>query len=74
MQESMGAQAYTAYNTSISDSLRNSDGYSPLVSIKMPTEFGQKFYDETINNPGTFKNQETFNDFFNKIIIIYFWV
>lgn len=51
MQESMGAQAYTAYNTSISDSLRNSDGYSPHVSIKMPTEFGQKFYDETINNP-----------------------
>mgnify|MGYP007007087789 FL=1 len=42
MQESMGAQAYTAYNTSISDSLRNSDGYSPHVSIKMPTEFGQK--------------------------------
>lgn len=64
MQESMGAQAYTAYNTSISDSLRNSDGYSPHVSIKMPTEFGQKFYDETINNPGTFKNQETFNEFF----------
>ena len=30
----------------------------------MPTEFGQKFYDETINNPGTFKNQETFNEFF----------
>ncbi len=29
----------------------------------MPTEFGQKFYDETINNPGTFKNQETFNEF-----------
>lgn len=43
MQESMGAQAYTAYNTSISDSLRNSDGYSPHVSIKMPTEFGQNF-------------------------------
>ena len=61
MQESMGAQAYTAYNTSISDSLRNSDGYSPHVSIKMPTEFGQKFYDETINNPGTFKNQECNN-------------
>ncbi|WP_297909053.1 DUF4270 domain-containing protein [uncultured Parabacteroides sp.] len=63
MQKSMGAQAYTAYNASISDSLRDDD-YSPHIRIKMPTEFGQKLYDETIKNPGAFKNQETFNEFF----------
>lgn len=64
MQESMGAQAYTAYNANVPDSIRALDTFSPHVSIKMPTEFGQRFYDETINNPGTFKNQETFNAFF----------
>ncbi|WP_455625135.1 DUF4270 domain-containing protein [Parabacteroides sp.] len=64
MQESMGVQAYTAYNTSISDSLRNSGDYRPHVSIKMPTELGQRFYDETINNPSTFASQTTFNEFF----------
>lgn len=64
MQESMGAQAYTAYNNSIPDSIRALTSYSPNVRIKMSTEFGQRFYDESVNNPGTFRNQETFNEFF----------
>lgn len=64
MRESLGAQAYTAYNNSIPDSIRKLDEFAPSVCIKMPTEFGQKFYDETINHPETFKNQNAFNEFF----------
>ncbi|SEF74857.1 MULTISPECIES: DUF4270 domain-containing protein [Parabacteroides] len=70
MQISLGAQTYTAFDPSITDSLRKNgldvDGtYAyPNVTIRMPKELGQKFYDETINNPGTFKNQDSFNKFF----------
>jgi len=32
--------------------------------IPLPLEFGQKFYDETVNNPASFKDQEAFNRFF----------
>jgi len=30
----------------------------------MPLEFGQKFYEETVNNPSSFANQEAFNQYF----------
>jgi len=70
MSNSLGYKTYTAYDLSIPDSIRyvkNQEGYYtfvPNVTIKMPKEFGQKIYDETINNPGTFANQDTFNEFF----------
>lgn len=70
MQNSLGMQTYTAYDNTVPDSVRNavdSQGYptyTPSVTIRMPKAFGQKFYDETINNPGTFSSQENFNKFF----------
>lgn len=69
MTVSLGAQAYTAFNASVPDSIRNSDSFIPYISIKLPTELGQRFYDETKNNPGTFKNQETFNEFFPGVYV-----
>ncbi|MEG1543389.1 MAG: DUF4270 domain-containing protein [Tannerellaceae bacterium] len=69
MQIPLGSQTYTQYDQSIPDSIRklpsnSPNAYFPNVTIRMPKELGQKFYNETINNPGTFKNQETFNQFF----------
>lgn len=63
METLMGSKVYTAYDQSVPDSIRE-DGYSSHVAIKLPKEFGQKFYDETINNPASFNNQEAFNKFF----------
>ncbi|MDR3194827.1 MAG: DUF4270 domain-containing protein [Tannerella sp.] len=37
--------------------------YYRRVAIRLPLEFGQKIYDETVQNPSTFENQETFNRF-----------
>ena len=57
MQNSLGMQTYTAYDNSVPDSIRNatdSNGdrtFIPTVTIRMPKEFGQKFYDESIKNP-----------------------
>lgn len=60
---SFGTQTYTAYDQTISDSIRKLRSYD-WVTIRMPKEFGQKFYDETINNPSSFNNQQSFNQFF----------
>ena len=75
MQNSLGMQTYTAYDNSVPDSIRNaidSNGdrtYIPTVTIRMPKEFGQKFYDESIKNPSTFSSQENFNKFFPGLYI-----
>jgi hypothetical protein len=75
MKHLMGTQTYTAYDMSIPDSIReitntnDPDYYYPHVTIRMDREFGQKFYDETINNPSTFKNQESFNNFLPGIYV-----
>ena len=63
MKESLGAQTYTAYNALVSDSVRNDDYYTPSIVVNLPTELGQRFYDETINNPASFASQEAFNEF-----------
>lgn len=76
MQTSLGSKAYTARDKSVSDSLwyatevYNSNtgqmmySYSRHVRIPMPLELGQKLYDETVNNPSSFANQEAFNQYF----------
>lgn len=58
---SLGGQAYTPYhlNSASKDS----------VKIDLNTELGQKIYDETINNPASFKNQNAFNEFFRGIYV-----
>ena len=69
MQTSLGSKAYTAYNSSISDEERYSGTYHPCVTIPMPYELGQRFYEETKKNPATFKNQDSFNEFFPGIYV-----
>lgn len=69
MQNSLGMQTYTAHDNAVPDSVRESDDYVPSVTIRMPKAFGQKFYDETIKNPGTFSSQENFNKFFPGLYI-----
>lgn len=75
MQNPFGAATFTAHDFSISDSVRNAvneNGYktfTPYIRIKLPTELGQKFYEETINNPSSFASQDAFNEFFPGIYI-----
>ncbi|MDR0573748.1 MAG: DUF4270 domain-containing protein [Tannerella sp.] len=69
MQNPLGAVSYTAYDMTISDSLRTSDNFSPFIRVKLPADLGQKFYDETIRNPATFQSQSAFNKFFPGIYI-----
>ena len=64
MQNPLGSASYTLYDMSVPDNLRESGEYTPLLRVKLPTELGQKFYDETVDNPSTFSNQNTFNEFF----------
>ncbi len=70
MKTLLGTKTYTAYDVSIPDSIRNitdqydENYYVPKVRIRMPKELGQKFYDESVNNPATFNSQEAFNNFF----------
>lgn len=40
-----------------------------MLEVKLPSELGQKFYDETINNPSTFANQTAFNQFFPGVYV-----
>lgn len=69
MQTSLGMKTYTAFDRSVPDSVRNATDYSgtssfyPVITIRMPKAFGQNFYDETINNPSSFNDQESFNKF-----------
>ncbi len=76
MQKSLGMQTYTARDLAVSDSLWNDKNttsgeytYSPNVTIRMPQELGQRFYEATINTPEVFKNQNTFNEFFPGIYV-----
>ena len=65
MKSSMGAKTYTAYDQTVPDEDRynQTTPFYPHVTIKLPTEFGQNFYDETLNNPASFSSQEAFNKF-----------
>jgi hypothetical protein len=65
MQHPLASQVFSAFSSKL-DSV-TSDGttyYYRTIGIRLPAEFGQKFYDETIQNPSTFQNQEAFNRFF----------
>ena len=70
LQNLIGEKTYTAYDQSISDSIRNitdtndSLYYTPNVRIRINREIAQQLYDETVNNPTTFASQESFNNFF----------
>ncbi|MDR2680712.1 MAG: DUF4270 domain-containing protein [Tannerella sp.] len=69
MNNPLGSCTYTAYDMAIPDSVRNSDYYIPNIRVKLPLELGQRFYDETVNNPSTFDSQSSFNGFFPGVYI-----
>ena len=70
MNNPLAVKSYTAYDVGVPDHIRYEvDGYgdfifTPSLTIKLPTELGQRIYDETINNPSTFASQSAFNEFF----------
>jgi hypothetical protein len=70
MLNPLGSKVYTAHDNSISDSIRaitntlDLNYYTPNVRIDLPASLGQKFYDETVNNPSSFASQSAFNAFF----------
>lgn len=61
MNNSLGGRSYTARD--LADTTW-SEGYLYSLRIMLPQELGQSFYDETINNPASFSNQDAFNEFF----------
>lgn len=75
MKTTLSSQAYTAYDTSVPDSVRFATDYNgnptyvSKIIMQMPKELGQHFYDETVNNPGSFSSQEAFNQFFPGLYI-----
>ena len=74
MSKLLAEQTYTAYDMSVSDSIHNlamgdANYHYPQVVFKLPTDFAQNFYEETINNREAFKNQETFNEFFPGVYV-----
>jgi hypothetical protein len=71
MQKTLGQQTYTAFDMTVPDSVRYNalTTYQPRVSIKMPTELGQRIYNATINTPEIYKDQDTFNEHFPGIYI-----
>ncbi|MDR1201359.1 MAG: DUF4270 domain-containing protein [Tannerellaceae bacterium] len=69
----LASKTYSPRDLNISDSLWNATttsgsytmySYNARIEINLPVSFGQKFYDESINNPAYFVNQEAFNKFF----------
>jgi hypothetical protein len=72
MLHPLAQMTYTPRDRSVSDSIWSLGGdyyYYPTLSMKMPTELGQAFYDATINNSGIFTNQQTFNKYFPGVYI-----
>ena len=69
MENPLGSATYTLYDMTVPYELREAGEYAPAVRIKLPTALGQKLYDETLNNPSTFNNQNSFNEFFPGIYI-----
>jgi hypothetical protein len=74
MKNPVGQQAYTPRNLHVSDSVWNlastdANYYYPQIKIELPKALGRKFYDETINNPSSFANQQAFNVFFPGLYI-----
>lgn len=69
MKTLLGSKTYTAHDMTVSDSIRTSGSFMPNITVRMPKDFGQHFYDETINHPASFANQDAFNKFFPGIYV-----
>jgi hypothetical protein len=55
-----GQKAYTARDLNISDSVYNSSTYYKNISVSLPSEWGQKLYEEYVQNGRTFSALEDF--------------
>ena len=64
LKHSLGERPTSLADRSVSDSLGRRPLFVPKILIRMPQSFGQKFYEETINNPSSFASQDAFNKFF----------
>ncbi|MDR2042185.1 MAG: DUF4270 domain-containing protein [Tannerella sp.] len=68
MQNLLASQAVSASNGAISGiksiSTVGDTSYYYGFELLLPVELGQKIYDKTQQDPSTFQNQETFNQFF----------
>jgi len=63
----LGSLVFTGAGGVIIDSIQissNAFSYMRRLQIRLPHELGQKIYEETVNNPASFKDQQAFNDFF----------
>jgi len=71
LKNELGSLVYTASNGIAIDSFTTSSSkyYVKRLEILLPHELGQKFYDETVNNPSSFINQQSFNGFFPGLYI-----
>jgi hypothetical protein len=68
----IGSLVFTASGGIAIDSSTSSTGdyfYLRRIEIALPYELGQKIYDETINNPASFQNQQAFTNFFPGIYV-----
>ncbi|MDR2120933.1 MAG: DUF4270 domain-containing protein [Tannerella sp.] len=63
------SQAYSAQSGTIIDSLTTTGTYLREHKLPLSVEWGQKLYDETINNPSSFNDQESFNRYFPGLYI-----
>jgi hypothetical protein len=62
--ELLGSNGYTGKDMSVSDSLRNTEDYSPYVDIKLTNKVKDSFLEKVKNEPSVFENQESFEQFF----------
>lgn len=61
-QPPLAEKVYTAFDPSVSDSLRNTEDFHPNVSIKLKKEFGQAIWEKFKENPAYFKDSKSFID------------
>lgn len=70
MQNPLGYTVCTPSNGFIvEDSSSTTPKTIYLLEIRLPPELGQKFYDETVNNPASFASQTAFNQFFPGVYV-----
>ena len=61
-QEPLAEKVYTAYDPSVSDSLRTATNYKPSVTVKLKNEFGTAIWEKFKENPAYFKDAKSFID------------
>lgn len=69
MKKLMGSVVYSAFDPTVPDSVRSLSSFTPSVRIPFPKEFGQEFYEATLNEKHHFANQEAFDQYFPGLYI-----